>query len=54
VKAVACLLDIVIPGMDGYELAKRLETAERRVSSIATMGWGKPEDKHRPGQSICT
>lgn len=48
-KPVACFLDIGLPDMDGYELARRLRaTAQsRHVLLIATTGWGQPEDKNR-------
>jgi PAS domain S-box-containing protein len=43
------LLDIGLPGMDGYEIAKRLRESEDggRVKIIATTGYGRDEDRHR-------
>jgi len=45
----AILLDIGMPGMDGYEVARRirkLDSASRPVL-IALTGWGKDEDRRR-------
>jgi len=43
------LLDIGMPGMDGYELARRIrETVRgREVVLVALTGWGQAEDKKR-------
>ena len=43
------LLDIGLPGMDGYEVARRLRTEECCRSSliIAVSGYGQPEDLRR-------
>ena len=43
------LLDIGLPGMDGYELADRLRhrDAAAPVTLIAVTGYGQPEDKAR-------
>jgi CheY-like chemotaxis protein len=43
------LVDIGLPGMDGYEVARRVcqDPALRRVTLIALTGYGRKEDKRR-------
>jgi signal transduction histidine kinase len=43
------LLDIGMPGMDGYEVARRIRTGfpERRAAIVALTGWGQDEDRLR-------
>ena len=43
------LLDIGLPGMDGYELAARLraDPANADLVLIAQTGWGQPADRER-------
>jgi PAS domain S-box-containing protein len=43
------LLDLGMPGMDGYEVARRLrkEPAGRAVQLVAVTGWGQPEVHRR-------
>jgi CheY-like chemotaxis protein len=43
------LLDIGMPGMDGYEVARRLREVSRpeRVAIVALTGWGQDEDRQR-------
>lgn len=42
-----CLLDIGLPGMNGYELARRLRADPRHAAAvlIAITGWAGPQDK---------
>jgi CheY-like chemotaxis protein len=39
------VLDIGLPGMDGYELAARLRTAHPRIRLIALTGYGQAADR---------
>ncbi|HYI86677.1 MAG TPA: PAS domain S-box protein [Burkholderiales bacterium] len=43
------LLDIGMPGMNGFEVARRLRELRRipAVRIVAVTGWGKPEDRKR-------
>jgi PAS domain S-box-containing protein len=45
----AVLLDIGMPGMNGYEVAQRLRQTEhgRRAFIVALTGWGQEDDKRR-------
>jgi two-component system CheB/CheR fusion protein len=45
----AALVDIGLPGMDGYELARRIRQipALHRVLLIAQTGWGQDDDRRR-------
>ena len=41
------LLDIGLPGMNGYEVASRMKKASSALYVIALSGYGQPEDKRR-------
>jgi CheY-like chemotaxis protein len=43
------LLDIGMPGMDGYEVARtlRAENGLEGVVLVALTGWGQPEDRRK-------
>jgi CheY-like chemotaxis protein len=47
--ADAVLLDIGMPGMDGYEVARELRARypERRPMLVAVTGWGQEDDRRR-------
>jgi CheY-like chemotaxis protein len=42
-------LDLGMPGMDGYEVARRIRQspAVKHVVLVALTGWGQPEDRRR-------
>jgi CheY-like chemotaxis protein len=41
------LLDIGLPGLDGYQVARQLRTADYSPRLIAITGYGQPEDRER-------
>jgi CheY-like chemotaxis protein len=47
------LLDIGMPGMDGYEVARRIrqQPAGRDLMLIALTGWGQEDDRRRTSQA---
>jgi PAS domain S-box-containing protein len=49
-EATIVLLDIGMPGMDGYEVARRLRDefgGRRRLALVALTGWGQEEDRRK-------
>ena len=48
-RADAVLLDIGMPGMDGYEVARQLRTRfpDRKPMLVAITGWGQEDDRRR-------
>jgi len=49
----AALVDIGLPGIDGYEVARRVRAAEtgKRILLVALTGYGRPEDRERALES---
>ncbi|HSS28158.1 MAG TPA: response regulator, partial [Usitatibacter sp.] len=47
------ILDIGMPGMDGYEVARRIRSGfpGRNVCIVALSGWGQEEDRRRARDS---
>jgi CheY-like chemotaxis protein len=43
----AALIDIGLPGMDGYELSRRIRARWKDVTLIAVTGYGQREDRER-------
>ena len=42
------LLDIGLPGLDGYEVARRVRAAlDGHIRLVALTAWGQPEDRDR-------
>ena len=52
-KPDIALLDIGMPGMDGYELARRIRATQRGrdVVLVALTGWGQADDKKRAAEA---
>ena len=47
------LLDIGLPGIDGYEVARRVRQTDygKKVMLVALTGWGQDQDKQRTSDS---
>jgi CheY-like chemotaxis protein len=46
------LVDIGLPGIDGYEVARRIRAADgKRPLLIALTGYGQPEDRRRAAEA---
>ena len=43
----AVVLDIGMPGIDGYEVARRLRAAGHKFRIIAVTGWGQEADRQK-------
>lgn len=48
------LLDSGLPGLDGYELARRLRRADltRQTRLVAVTGWGQDGDRAKAGDAL--
>jgi CheY-like chemotaxis protein len=49
-RGAGALIDVGLPGMDGYEVARRIRAHEggaHRVTLVALTGYGLPEDRQR-------
>lgn len=51
VNPEVALLDIGLPEMDGYELARRIRERVSDVYLIAVSGYGQPEDRARAAEA---
>lgn len=43
----AALVDLSMPGMDGFELARLLRAQDAALTLVAMTGWGSATDRHR-------
>jgi signal transduction histidine kinase/ActR/RegA family two-component response regulator len=43
----AALIDLSMPGMDGFELARLLRAQDAALTLVAMTGWGSATDRHR-------
>jgi len=47
VEPEVAFVDIGLPGMDGYEVARRLRERHKELCLVALSGYGQPEDRRR-------
>jgi CheY-like chemotaxis protein len=48
----AAVVDIGLPGLDGYELARRVRAAgDREILLVAVTGYGQPGDRQRSSEA---
>jgi CheY-like chemotaxis protein len=47
------LIDIGLPALDGYEVARRLRKDAQRICLVALTGYGQPEDRRRSSYPRC-
>ena len=49
IQPEVALIDLGLPGLDGYEIARRLRAADERrnILLVAVTGYGSPEDRER-------
>ena len=47
VRPEVVLLDIGLPGLDGYQVARQLKAADSCARLIAITGYGQPQDRER-------
>jgi CheY-like chemotaxis protein len=45
------LVDVGLPGFDGYELARRLRAADTGIYLVALTGYGQPDDRRQAMES---
>ena len=50
-SARVALLDIDMPLLDGYEVARRIREQDGRIVLIALTGWSQQEDHHRSAEA---
>jgi signal transduction histidine kinase len=47
----AALVDIGLPGFDGYEVARRLRSSMPKLMLVALTGYGQPDDRRRSAEA---